>query len=125
MNKKSLFTKPINCDSLNPEYNFFLGYYLGLIEFCISLTTINVDSSKKVFSSIFESDLPHSNTTLNDIDYSTVFQGKLNEKTTEIYKEMLSLWMEVQNDQIPGKEDKITNILFQEKLNFIHKKLLE
>jgi hypothetical protein len=104
-----------DCDFRNINFIEMVELFKILIECSIFL--IEKKNFKETFlfyNYMFEKYLPESDSSLDDIDYGKLFIGKYAHETTDIYKRLLDLWMELQNKYSLSEKD-ILELKFDEK----------
>jgi hypothetical protein len=87
----------LSCEKTNPDFFKMLIHFNILVTYTIFL--IEKNSSKEIYhfyNYIFEQYFPENTPNLNNIDYKSIFTGKYAQKTIRIYKNLLELWIILQ-----------------------------
>lgn len=71
------------------------------------------------YNYVFEKYFPENNSNLDNIDYDKLFIGKYTHETTDIYKRLLDLWIELQDKCLLGKENILKLRIIENKINRI------
>lgn len=107
----------ISCEKNNPEYFRMLIHFDTLVSYTMFL--IDKNNFKEIYrfyNYMFERYFPENTPNLNNIDYKSIFTGKYAQKTIRIYKNLLELWIILQektildSDEIPALEKIQKNI---------------
>ena len=96
----------IVCEKDNPKYLEMLVSFDFLVEYTLFL--IEKSNSNGVFTFynfLFEKYFPEKVPNLSNIDYEEIFLGKNAKKTSDVYKDLLDLWMILQEKTILDSED--------------------
>ena len=96
----------IVCEKDNPKYLEMLVSFDFLVEYTLFL--IEKSNSNDIFTFynfLFEKYFPEKVPNLSNIDYEEIFLGKYAKKTSAIYKDLLDLWMILQEKTILDSED--------------------
>lgn len=96
----------IYCEKNNPEYFMMLVHFDTLVSYTMFL--IDKNNFKEIYhfyNYMFEQYFPENIPNLNKIDYKSIFTGKYAKQSIEIYKNLLELWIILQEKTILDSED--------------------
>ena len=108
----------IYCEKNNPEYFMMLVHFDTLVSYTMFL--IDKNNFKEIYrfyNYMFEQYFPENTPNLSKIDYQSIFIGKYAKQSIEIYKNLLELWIVLQektildSDEIPALEKTQKSIL--------------
>ena len=109
-----------NCDFSNPEFLRMIHSFEVLVEYSILL--VNKKKFKETFTFfnfILENYFPVGNVSLDKIDYGKLFVGKFAVQTRNVYKQLIELWMKLQNSWSLSDEDLPSLKVVIDKLNIL------
>jgi len=117
----------LNCSSSNPHFTLVLGYLLQLVESALYFLDSEPFESKLYFQSVFQDMIVTKNSSINNVDYNTVFSGEHAAKFEDIYSRMLGLWMDIQDDMMPHEATRadLPNDQYMKRLDEIYTHLRE
>lgn len=107
------------CEKENIEFVKMMSNFEIMLDYTVFLIEKGKNENIfQIYNYVFEQYFPESTQTLNSINYDELFTGKYAEATIEIYKELLDLWMILQEKTVFNSEE-------LSRLKLVHKKILE